>query len=94
LRMRRLMLPFAVIEIHAAHAGLGGERHEDGVGVGDFTAAQTIFVLARTAMDRPSGVSSANEANCAASASSSTLTPGAGTNSVAMRLPNVMVPVL
>ena len=45
-------------------------------------------------MLRPSGVSSASEANCAASASSGRLTPGAGMNSVACRLPSVIVPVL
>ena len=45
-------------------------------------------------MDRPSGVSSARLASCATSATSSTLTPGAGKSSVAMRLPSVMVPVL
>ena len=36
------------------------------------------YCLARTTMLRPSGVSSASEASCAASASSSTCTPGAG----------------
>ena len=45
-------------------------------------------------MERPSGVSSARLASCAASASSSTATPGSGMSSVAMRLPSVMVPVL
>ena len=45
-------------------------------------------------MLRPSGVSSASEASWAASARSRSLTPGAGTNSVAWRLPSVIVPVL
>ena len=45
-------------------------------------------------MLRPSGVSSESEASCAASASRSMATPGAGTSSVAWRLPSVMVPVL
>ena len=45
-------------------------------------------------MLRPSGVSSASEASWAASASSRSATPGAGTNCVACRLPRVMVPVL
>ena len=45
-------------------------------------------------MLRPSGVSSASEASWAASASFSTVTPGAGTNSVAIRFPSVIVPVL
>ena len=45
-------------------------------------------------MLRPSGVSSASDESCAASASSSEVTPGAGTNKVACRLPSVMVPVL
>src|ERR1035438_9383736 len=45
-------------------------------------------------MERPSGVSSAKLASCAASASSSLVTPSTGRNSTAWRLPRVMVPVL
>ena len=45
-------------------------------------------------MLRPSGVSSASEASWAASASCSIVTPAAGRNSVACRLPRVIVPVL
>ncbi len=45
-------------------------------------------------MDRPSGVSSDKEANCAISANSFSLTPAAGKNAVAIRLPIVIVPVL
>ena len=52
------------------------------------------FSLASTTMERPSGVSSAREESCAASASSRSLTPGSGRNSVACRLPSVIVPVL
>ena len=52
------------------------------------------FSFARTTIDRPSGVSSASEASCAASASVASLTPGAGRKSVAWRLPSVIVPVL
>ena len=52
------------------------------------------FSLASTTMERPSGVSSASEASCAASASSCSLTPRTGLSSVAWRLPSVMVPVL
>src|SRR6266542_1557849 len=52
------------------------------------------FSLARTTMLRPSGVSSAREASCAASARSRSAIPGAGKNCVAWRLPRVMVPVL
>ena len=52
------------------------------------------FSLASTTMERPSGVSSASEASWAASASSCSLTPRRGLNSVAWRLPSVMVPVL
>ena len=50
--------------------------------------------LARTTIDRPSGVSSASDESCATSASSSTGTPSTGTNSEAWRLPSVIVPVL
>ncbi len=50
--------------------------------------------FARTTILRPSGVSSASEASCAASASSSSVTPGAGMNVAAWRLPSVIVPVL
>ena len=52
------------------------------------------FSFASTTMDRPSGVSSARLASWAASARVSRLMPVTGTNSVAMRLPSVMVPVL
>ena len=52
------------------------------------------FSFARTTIERPSGVSSDSEANCAASASSCAVTPASGRNSVAWRLPSVMVPVL
>ncbi len=45
-------------------------------------------------MDRPSGVSSESDASCAALASRSGLMSGAVKNSVAWRLPRVMVPVL
>ncbi|CAB3774007.1 hypothetical protein LMG30113_07400 [Burkholderia paludis] len=45
-------------------------------------------------MLRPSGVSSASDDNCAASASASSVTNGAGTNADAWRLPSVIVPVL
>ena len=52
------------------------------------------FSLTSTTIERPSGVSSARLASCAASASSSSRTPSAGMSAVAMRLPSVMVPVL
>ena len=45
-------------------------------------------------MLRPSGVSSASEASCAASARSRSGTPAAGRKAVACRFPSVMVPVL
>ena len=51
-------------------------------------------LLASTTIERPSGVSSASEASWAASASSSSVTPGMGMNSAAWRLPSVIVPVL
>jgi hypothetical protein len=50
--------------------------------------------LARTTMDRPSGVSSASEASWAASARSRSATPATGRKAVACRLPSVIVPVL
>ena len=49
---------------------------------------------ARATIERPSGVSSARLARSAARTSFSIATPGAGRNSVAWRLPSVMVPVL
>src|SRR6201987_835801 len=52
------------------------------------------FSFASTTMERPSGVSSASEASWAASASSCSVTPRTGRNSVAWRLPSVIVPVL
>ena len=52
-------------------------------------------LFASTTIERPSGVSSASEASCAASASSCSVTPpGAGQNFAAWRLPSVIVPVL
>ena len=54
----------------------------------------SYFSFARTTIDRPSGVSSANDESCAASASSRALIPVSGMNSVACRLPRVIVPVL
>ena len=45
-------------------------------------------------MLRPSGVSSASDASCAASASCCSLTPGAAKKADAWRLPSVIVPVL
>ena len=50
--------------------------------------------LARTTMERPSGVSSAREASWAASARALSSTPLAGRKAEAWRLPRVMVPVL
>ena len=50
--------------------------------------------LARTTIERPSGVSSASDDSCAASARSATDTPLTGRNSDAWRLPMVIVPVL
>ena len=50
--------------------------------------------LARTTMERPSGVSSARDANWAALATSSSECPPTGKKPDAMRLPMVMVPVL
>ena len=50
--------------------------------------------LARTTIERPSGVSSARLDSWAASASSGVATPSSGRNSTAWRLPSVMVPVL
>ena len=50
--------------------------------------------FASTTIERPSGVSSASDESCAASAISCSVTPGSGMNSVACRLPSVIVPVL
>lgn len=52
------------------------------------------FSLASTTTERPSGVSSASDDSCAASATSASVVPRTGTNSDACRLPRVMVPVL
>ena len=57
-------------------------------------ARKPYFSLAKTTIERPSGVSSESEASCAASASSASSTPGSARNSVAWRLPSVIVPVL
>ena len=52
------------------------------------------FSFASTTIDRPSGVSSASDESCAASAISASVIPGAEMNSAAWRLPSVIVPVL
>ena len=50
--------------------------------------------FASTTIERPSGVSSASDASCAASASCRSVRPASGMNSDAWRLPSVIVPVL
>ncbi len=57
-------------------------------------SSRSNLSLARTTIDRPSGVSSARLANWAAAASRRASTPGSGRKSAAWRLPRVMVPVL
>src|ERR1039457_6359322 len=52
------------------------------------------FSFASTTIERPSGVSSASDESCAASAISASVTPGAGMKTAACRWPSVMVPVL
>ena len=49
---------------------------------------------ARATIDEPSGVGSASDESAAARSSCTTSTPGIGTNSLARRLPYVIVPVL
>ena len=61
---------------------------------GASSRSRSPYCLASTTIERPSGVSSASEESCAASASSASATPGIGTNSDAWRLPRVIVPVL
>ena len=58
------------------------------------SCSRSPYFLASTTIERPSGVSSASEDICAASASSASVTPGIGMNSAAWRLPSVIVPVL
>ena len=64
------------------------------VSCSDSGARSPYSSLARTTMERPSGVSSARLDSCAARASRCGSTPATGTNSKAWRLPRVMVPVL
>ena len=54
----------------------------------------TPRVFPNSTMERPSGVSSPEEARQAACIISSIFTPGRGRNAEAMRLPSVIVPVL
>jgi hypothetical protein len=77
-------LRIAPVEVDAAHAGLRREGHERGVRLG-VRRREAERSLASTTIERPSGVSSASDASCAASASSASVTPpGTGMNSVAM----------
>ena len=88
-----LRTPVEFARFDSAHAALRGERMnlackfppDRGRGSRVFTS---------TTMERPSGVSSASEAIWAASAKSCSVTPRSGLNSVAWRLPSVIVPVL
>ena len=52
------------------------------------------FTVASSTTERPSGVSSARDDSCAASASCPIAVSPTGVNSLAWRLPSVMVPVL
>ena len=61
---------------------------------GSSSCSRSPYCLASTTIERPSGVSSASDAYCAASASSASSTPGIGMNAAAWRLPSVIVPVL
>ncbi len=89
LRMRRPststpdMRVWAVKEIHSAPASSPRCR-----------SRSPYLSLASTTTERPSGVSSASEESCAASATSASVVPRTGTNAAACRLPSVMVPVL
>ena len=58
--------------------------HERGLVAGRCARPRRPNSLASTTIERPSGVSSASEASCAASASSSSVTPGIGMNSVGL----------
>ena len=95
-RSPRPCAPARPSQVDAGHPGLRGERHPLGVGqlAGLAARAGRTRCLASTTIERPSGVSSARLDSCAASASSSSVTPATGTNSAACRLPRVMVPVL
>ena len=75
----------AVGEVDTAHAGLGRERHDLGIGRAAPRPGRTP--CARSTIEVPSGVGSASEESCAARASSSASVPPTGTNSVARRLP-------
>ena len=61
---------------------------------GASSCSRRPYCLAITTIERPSGVSSASEDSCAASARSASETPGIGMNAAAWRLPSVIVPVL
>jgi len=72
--------PFAnleTVQIHARHAGPERcEGHEMAVVGGKLAPAEAIFFLGQHHIERPSGVSSASEESCAASARSASVTPG------------------
>ena len=84
----------AAIQVDARHARLRGKGNELRFVRRESRPRRSYFSFASTTIERPSGVSSASEESCAASAISASLTPGAGKNSVAWRLPKVIVPVL
>ena len=83
------------LHVHAAHARLRREGHEGRAERMRRRARGCHNALLRQDDDAPALRGLVGEgAICAASASVSAVTPGAGKNSVAWRLPRVMVPVL
>ena len=68
-RVARALAQARAVHVDAAHAGLGGERDEL-ASCGPNSCSRMPYCLASTTIERPSGVSSASEASCAASASS------------------------
>src|ERR1019366_5529476 len=81
-------------QIHATHAGLRGERHKLRVRRSDFTSAQTKFFLRQHHDAAAFGRFVGERRELCGVGRRSMVTSGAGMNSVAWRLPSVMVPVL
>ena len=84
----------SAVEIHAAHAGLGGERHEPGMRLGHLAGAQIELLLGQDHDRAAFGGFIGQGSQLGGIGQALRRDARRGMKSVAMRLPSVMVPVL
>ncbi len=93
-RVDRALADGLAPHVDARQAGGGRERDEGRPVPRRLGDGQCVLLARQHRIERPSAVSSASEASTAIWAVSVSVTPGTATNSDAMRLPKVIVPVL